>query len=163
MPVLSGYIPMRGELDPIPSLQRWPGNTCLPVVTGKGHALSFVEWSPGAPLTDGSFGTRIPAQGAALRPDIVIVPLLAFDRQLYRLGYGGGFYDRTLQDLRAGAGGHGGGGAGSVKRAERMRAVVAIGFACSELMVADLPRDSHDQPLDAIATPDGVIWPARPG
>jgi 5-formyltetrahydrofolate cyclo-ligase len=87
----------------------------------------------------GEFGALIPAAGAWIDPEVLIVPLLAFDARGFRLGYGGGFYDRTLQDLRA------------------KRPTFAVGFAFSAQQIAQVPIDQYDQRLDAIVTENGVM------
>jgi 5-formyltetrahydrofolate cyclo-ligase len=136
--ILSGYMPMRTEIDPLPAMAAHPGPVCVPVIVGKAQPLRFREWSPGCTMTPGEFGALIPADGAWLDPQILIVPLLAFDARGYRLGYGGGFYDRTLQALRA------------------RGPVLAIGFAFAAQEVAEVPIDDTDQRLDMIVTENGV-------
>ena len=134
--VISAYLPIRTEADPLPAMTALaPANRiAMPVVTGAGRPLAFREWRPGCALEPGPFRVMVPAEGAALTPDLLIVPLLAFDAALFRLGYGGGFYDRTLAALRA---------AGPV---------TALGFAYAAQEVAAVPRDATDQPLDAVVT-----------
>jgi len=139
--ILSGYMPMRTEIDPLPAMAGYSGRVCVPVIQGKGLPLKFREWSPRAEMVEGEFGARIPAAGDWLVPQVLIVPLLAFDRRGYRLGYGGGFYDRTLEGLRA---------AGPV---------TAIGFAWSAQEVAEVPIEPTDQLLDMIVTEHGAIHP----
>lgn len=139
MRALSGYMPMRTEIDPLPAMSAHQGPVCVPVIIGKGQALKFREWSPGCAMVPGEFGALIPAEGAWIEPEVLIVPLLAFDARGYRLGYGGGFYDRTLQALRA------------------RRPTLAIGFAFSAQEVAQVPIDENDQRLDAIITEQGAV------
>ena len=139
--VLSGYMPMRSEIDPLPAMAAHPGPVCVPVIVAKGQPLEFHRWIPGGDMIEGKFKALIPVAGDALAPRALIVPLLAFDIAGYRLGYGGGFYDRTLQSLRA------------------TGPVLAIGFAFDEQQIVEVPRDSTDQRLDAIITPSGVITP----
>ena len=136
---LSGYMPMRTEIDPLPAMAAHQGPVCVPVIIGKGQPLKFREWTPGCAMVPGEFGALIPAEGAWLEPDILIVPLLAFDARGYRLGYGGGFYDRTLQALRA------------------KRATHAVGYAFAAQHVSQVPIDHFDQRLDAIITEQGVV------
>ncbi len=115
--------------------------TALPVVAQKAAPLVFRAWSVGDPLVDGGFGTSVPApQASVVTPDVVFVPLLAFDDEGFRLGYGGGFYDRTLEKLRA-----------------EHEDVIAIGIAFSGQRVETVPRDPFDQPLDWVATEAGLI------
>lgn len=140
--VLSGYMAMRGELDPRAVMAGHPGPVCVPVITGKAQPLEFHRWTPESRMIEGPFGARIPEAEDALVPEVLIVPLLAFDHRGYRLGYGGGFYDRTLERLRA---------AGPV---------LAIGFAHDVQQVAEVPIETTDQRLDLIVTPDQVIRPA---
>lgn len=140
--VLSGYMPMRTEIDPLPAMAAHAaagGRVCVPVIPGKAVPLAFREWSPDCALEEGPFGARVPAAGDWLEPQVLIVPLLSFDRQLFRLGYGGGYYDRTLEGLRA------------------RGPVTAIGYAFAAQEVAEVPIEATDQPLDLIVTEDGVI------
>jgi len=136
--VLSGYIPMRTEIDPLPAMAAHQGLAGVPVIIGKGQALRFREWSPGVKMVEGSFKALIPEEGAWVVPEVLIVPLLAFDARGFRLGYGGGFYDRTLEGLRA------------------KGPVLAVGFAFSAQEVAVVPIDATDQRLDAVVTEKGV-------
>ncbi|MEQ9261422.1 MAG: 5-formyltetrahydrofolate cyclo-ligase, partial [Roseovarius sp.] len=100
---LSGYMPIRTEIDPVPAMEEAAahGRVGVPVIIGKGQPLKFSRWEPGCRLREGPFGAMIPEVDDFLEPEILIVPLVAFDRQGGRLGYGGGFYDRTLEMLRA--------------------------------------------------------------
>lgn len=93
---------------------------------------------PGCPLIEGTFKALIPAEGAWLEPEILIVPMLAFDARGYRLGYGGGFYDRTLEALRA------------------RRPTLAVGFAFDAQEMDEVPIESTDQRLDVMITESGV-------
>ena len=136
---LSGYMPMRTEIDPLHAMAAHQGTVCVPVITGKGQPLRFREWTPGCTMIAGEFGALIPADGAWIEPDVLIVPLLAFDARGYRLGYGGGYYDRTLQALRA------------------KRATIAVGYAFAAQRVLEVPIDENDQRLDAIITERGVV------
>lgn len=137
--VLSGYWPMRGEADPVPAMQGHDGPLCLPVVTGKGVPLVFRRWDGGA-LEPGPYGTSHPPESAGtITPRILIVPLAAFDRAGNRIGYGGGFYDRTLQMLRE---------RGVVQ-------AIGLAFAAQELPL--IPAEPFDQPLDLIVTDREVI------
>jgi 5-formyltetrahydrofolate cyclo-ligase len=115
------------------------GPVCVPVIPGPGMPLRFREWSPGCRMVAGAFGALIPAEGAWLEPQVLIVPLLSFDRRGYRLGYGGGFYDRTLERLRS------------------RGATLALGFAFAAQEVAEVPTEPTDQPLDAVLTETGLI------
>ena len=88
--VLSGYMPMRTEIDPLPAMAAHQGPVGVPVIIAKATPLRFREWSPGCRLVEGAFKALIPAEGAWVEPEVLIVPLLAFDARGYRLGYGGG-------------------------------------------------------------------------
>jgi 5-formyltetrahydrofolate cyclo-ligase len=135
---LAGYLPIRSEIDPVPVMAAWTGPVAVPVIEGPGLPLRFRRWSPAGPMTHGPFGILVPDADEELVPDVLIVPLVAFDGTGGRLGYGGGFYDRTLERLR---------GQGPV---------VAVGFAYAAQEAATLPRDATDQKLDAVVTETGV-------
>jgi 5-formyltetrahydrofolate cyclo-ligase len=139
---ISGFWPMGDEMDVTPLLAQLhaAGHPIgLPVVVKKGEPLIFRSWQPGQTLVSGGFGTEIPAPSAPeVVPDVLIVPLLAFDSNGYRLGYGGGFYDRTLHKLR---------GNGNAL-------AVGVGYAAQH--VVRVPRDEYDQPLDWIITEKGA-------
>lgn len=136
---LAGYLPIRSELDPVPVMAAHPGPVGVPVIDGPDRPLRFLAWRPGAALMPGAFGVPVPVGADDLVPQVLIVPLLAWDRQGYRLGYGGGFYDRTLAALRA---------AGPVW---------AVGLAYAAQEVAAVPHEPTDQRLDALACEDGLI------
>ncbi len=134
--VVAAYMPIRSEVDPRPAMQEMArhGLVCLPVIQGNGQALKFREWQPNCRLIEGPFGTQVPVGGDWQTPEVLIVPLVAFDRSGGRLGYGGGFYDRTLEGLRA---------AGPV---------LAVGFAYGAQEAGSLPLEPTDQNLDAVVT-----------
>ena len=138
---LAGYLPIRTEIDPLPSMAEASahGPVAVPVIQGNGHPLLFSRWTPDVPLRDGPFGVQVPQVDDFLTPQILIVPLVAFDATGGRLGYGGGFYDRTLEHLRA---------SGSV---------LAIGFAYDSQETAHLPLEATDQPLDMLVTQSRVL------
>lgn len=133
---LAGYMPMRTEIDPLPVMEAMAelGTVCVPVIEAKATPLKFARWTPGCELVDGTFGARIPADPQWITPEVVIVPLVAFDAAGNRLGYGGGFYDRTLEMLR---------------RTDHTR---AVGFAYDAQEADSLPLEATDQPLDAVVT-----------
>ena len=138
---VSGYLPIRSEASPLPAMHELflrNRRICVPVVGAEERPLRFREWSPDAELIQAEFGVMIPEHGAWLEPGILVVPLLAFDLGGYRLGYGGGFYDRTLAHLRG------------------LRPTVAIGFAFEAQRCRQVPSDSHDQKLDAAVTERGT-------
>lgn len=136
---IAGYAAIGSEADPSELLRQLDavGHVCsLPAVETRHAPLVFRRWRPGDPLLPGDHGTRAPSPEAPLcRPAIVLVPLLAFDGAGRRLGYGGGYYDRTLAALRSEGGG-----------------VVAVGVAFSAQEAQDLPEDEFDQRLDWIVT-----------
>jgi 5-formyltetrahydrofolate cyclo-ligase len=136
--VVSGFWPIKDEIDIRPLMVYLHGEGCqlaLPVVHGRGQRLSFRAWRPDEPLESGVFGTLQPSASCeTLEPDILLVPLLACDPEGWRLGYGGGFYDRTLEDLR------------------RRRKVTAIGVGFDHQFVPDVPHGADDQRLDWLLT-----------
>ena len=138
---LSGYMPIRTEIDPLPAMEEAAahGPVGVPVIQGSGQPLTFSRWEPGCTLKEGPFGAMIPEADDILEPEILIVPLVAFDRRGGRLGYGGGFYDRTLELLRS------------------RRPTLAIGFAYAAQEAENLPLEPTDQPLDMIVTESGVL------
>ncbi len=138
---LSGYLPIRTEIDPRAAMAEAAahGPVGVPVIQGTGLPLLFSRWTPDGPLRDGPFGAQVPESDDFFEPEILIVPLVAFTRAGGRLGYGGGFYDRTLERLRA------------------ARATLAIGFAFAAQEAGTLPQEPTDQPLDLIVTEAGII------
>jgi 5-formyltetrahydrofolate cyclo-ligase len=136
--VLSGYMPMRTEIDPLPAMAAHRGPVGVPVIDGPGLPLRFRQWTPGCALVEGPFKAMVPETGDWLEPEVLIVPLLAWDRAGYRLGYGGGFYDRTLERLRA------------------LRPTLAIGLAFAAQEVPEVPREATDQRLDHLVTERGL-------
>lgn len=141
--IVAGYRPIRSELDPTPAMQlaaRQGATLCLPAVTARDAPLVFRTWQPGDPLRIGAYRVEVPTRDQQCEPTVVIVPLLAWDRQGGRLGYGGGFYDRTLRELRS---------RGTI------RAAIGLAYAAQE--VAEVPRTSTDQLLDAVVTELEVI------
>jgi 5-formyltetrahydrofolate cyclo-ligase len=142
--ILGTYFPVRSEFDCLPLVRRMAEDgwrIALPVVKPN-SPLEYHEWKFGAPMENGPFGIPQPADGELLSPTALLVPLLAFDRHCFRLGYGGGHYDRTLETLRS------------------QHPVIAIGLAFDIQEVAEVPVCSYDQQLDWILTPSGAI-PAK--
>lgn len=135
---VSAFFPHISEIDTRSLLGRLAGEgwtTALPIVIAKGQPLEFRQWWPGAPTVTGVMGIpRPPDSSPLVEPDVLLVPMLAFDREGYRLGYGGGFYDRTLEKLRG------------------MKRTVAIGVAYAAQEVDSVPHDGHDQRLDFVMT-----------
>ncbi len=142
--IISGYWPIREEFDDMAILRRMSaaGYRCaLPYVDKKRHVLVFREWQPGAAMIAGPFQIPEPAPEAAeLSPTILLTPLLAYDSEGFRLGYGGGYYDGALAALRRAGG-----------------PVLAVGTAFSEQMVERVPHHNRDEQLDWIVTERGAI------
>lgn len=140
---VSGFHPHMSEISVLPLLARlvsmgW--TSCLPVVTGKGQPLVFRAWEPGDALVRGLWDIKVPNEDSdELVPGMLLVPMLAFDRHGHRLGYGGGFYDRTLEILR------------------KSRPVTAIGVAYAAQEMEHVPHGAHDAVLDAILTEAGSV------
>ncbi len=141
--IVSGFSAIKDEIDTSQLLARLAGEgfrLALPVMQGKGKPLVFRAWAPGDEMGSATWGIAEPLPSrAVLEPDVVLVPLLAFDAQGYRLGYGGGFYDRTLAGLRA------------------SKSIVAVGIAYDELEVDAVPHQGYDQPIDWVLTPSGPL------
>ena len=138
--MVAAYWPIRDELDVKPVLTRLMDDgqpVCLPVVVGDGLPLELRLWQPGAALYPSGFGTLAPDELAPIvEPDMILMPLLGFDKHGTRLGYGGGYYDRTLTRLT------------------KKPKLVGFAFALQEF--DHIPRDNHDVPLDAVVTENGV-------
>lgn len=145
--VVGGYWPLPGELDPRPLMEALAARgaaLALPVVVAPDAPLAFRGWSPGDRLESGPHGTAHPTPAAPLLvPTLLLVPLLAFDAKGFRLGFGGGYYDRTLAALRRGGG------------------VVAVGLAFAAQQSPALPSDPWDQPLDMVFTEEGLLTVVR--
>ncbi len=141
--VIAAYMAMRTEMDPTSAMTKLAerNRICVPVIVGKGQPLTFREWTPDCEMVDGPFGASVPAAGDWLEPEILIVPLVGFDTACNRLGYGGGFYDRTLERLRG------------------LRPTRAIGFAYATQRLDGLVVEPTDQLLDAVVTEAGIHRP----
>jgi 5-formyltetrahydrofolate cyclo-ligase len=141
--IVSGYMPMGGELDPRPLMRKLAdagAQLALPVVIARGLPLVMRAYAFGEPLVKGVWGIRVPPPEAAeVAPDILIVPLLAFDRAGNRLGYGAGYYDMTIAALRA------------------KKPVVAIGVAFAAQEVETVPTTPRDARLDLVLTENETI------
>jgi 5-formyltetrahydrofolate cyclo-ligase len=146
---VAGYWPLPAELDPRPALQSLAATghpLALPRMAGPAAPLAFHAWAWGEPLIRGGFAVMQPDPARPkVLPEVVLVPLLAFDGRCHRLGYGKGYYDRTLRTLRA---------AGGARRA------LGLAFALQE--VPEVPAAPFDEPLDAIVTERGLVRIARP-
>jgi 5-formyltetrahydrofolate cyclo-ligase len=141
--IVSGFMPMKSEINPLPLMKKLAAagvRLALPVIAGRGNPLLMRAWSVGEPLNAGVWGIREPtSQAAEVAPDILLVPLLAFDRTGHRLGYGGGYYDLTIGQLRG------------------RKAIVAIGLAYAAQEVAEVPATPRDAALDLVLTETEVI------
>lgn len=139
--VVSGFSSIQEEINPA-ALLHWLYREgfalALPVMEGRGRPLVMKSWTPGDGLKEVQWGILEPAvDKPEIEPDVLLVPLLAFDRRGYRIGYGGGFFDRTLQKLRA------------------KKPIIAVGIAYDELEVDAVPHASYDQRMDWVLTPSG--------
>jgi 5-formyltetrahydrofolate cyclo-ligase len=133
------YWPFKGEYDPralVRSLLKQGMQFALPVVVEKAQPLIFREWWPGMRMTPGIWDIPVPAEGNAVLPDTLLVPLLGFDEERYRLGYGGGYYDRTLAAIA--------------------RRPLTIGVGFEMLRLTTIHPQSHDIPMDLIITEQQV-------
>jgi len=136
--LIGAYWPFKGEYDPRPlmrALHAGGGRLALPVVVEKAMPMIFRLWWPGAPMMPGVWNIPVPAKGEAVSPDILLAPVVGFDGDNYRLGYGGGYYDRTLAAM-----------------ARRPR-TIGVGFERSR--IATVRPQQHDIPLDFIVTERG--------
>ena len=138
---IAGYLPIKTEIDPLSAMEEASAHSLVgvPVVQGNSKPLKFARWEPGCDLKKGPFDVQIPVNSYYFVPEVLIIPMVGFDRNGGRLGYGGGFYDRTLEHLRS------------------KHATLAIGFAYSEQEFENLPLDYTDQKLDIIITEKEII------
>lgn len=138
--IVAGYWRIKDEMDCQPILVRLMDQmqpVCLPVVLGDEQPLELRLWEQGTPLYEAGFGTLAPSELAPhVEPDVIVMPLLGFDSRGTRLGYGGGYYDRTLAKL-----------------GKRPR-LIGLAFSAQEL--SEIPHEPHDIPLDAVVTEKGV-------
>ncbi len=135
---LAGYWPMHGEPDPREAMARWHAagwSLALPAVRAREAPLCFVAWAPGDPVVAGLLGTTEPAHGRTVRPDVILVPCVGVDPRGYRLGYGGGFYDRTLAAMAA---------LGGVP--------LTIGVVDDFARTVGFEPRAHERPLDAVVS-----------
>ena len=138
---IAGYLPIKTEIDPLSAMEEASAHSLVgvPVIQGNSQPLKFSRWEPGCHLKKGPFDVQIPVNSYYFDPEVLIIPMVGFDRNGGRLGYGGGFYDRTLEHLRS------------------RQATLAIGFAYSEQEFENLPLDYTDQKLDIIITEKEII------
>lgn len=148
--VIGAYWPIKGEFDPLPALHRWKEDgelleqpqlrrIGLPVVDKQRQTLRFHAWHPGCPMEEDAFGIPKPKDTEAIVPTLLFVPCVGYAPGGYRLGYGGGFYDRTLALLRP--------------------RPFAVGLGFTQGYLDDFEPEEFDQPLDAILNDNGVVWP----
>jgi 5-formyltetrahydrofolate cyclo-ligase len=141
--VVSGFMPLKTEINPLPLMRKLAAQgarLALPVIVGRGKPLIMRAWDFGAPLNRGQWDIREPKpEAAAVEPDILLVPLLAFDRTGHRVGYGAGYYDMTITQLRA------------------RKPVMTAGLAFAAQEVPAVPATAHDAPLDLVLTEREVI------
>ena len=141
--IVSGFSPLKSEISPLPLMRKLAdggAQLALPVVAGKGKPLIMRRWGFGDPFVSGVWGIREPvAEAPEVDPDILIVPMLAFDRKGHRVGYGAGYYDMTITALRA------------------RKPVAAVGIAYAEQEVAQVPSTPRDARLDLVLTEREVI------
>jgi len=152
---IGAYWPIKGEFDPLPALHRWkedgelndaPQRRCiaLPVINKLHKTMTFHTWYPGCPMEDDAYGIPKPKDTEMVAPSLLFVPCIGYSAGGYRLGYGGGFYDRMLASL------------------EPRPFTVGLGFGVG--YVPDFEPEAHDIPLDAVLTDYGVAWPVdHPG
>ncbi len=136
--IVSGFSSMKTEINPISLMRKLSGmgaQLALPAITGRGRPLIMRAWSFGAPLKAGQWGIREPTEDAPeVAPDILIVPLACFDRAGHRIGYGAGYYDMTINALRA------------------KKKVIAIGLAFAVQEIPHVPATERDERLDLVLT-----------
>jgi 5,10-methenyltetrahydrofolate synthetase len=152
--VIGAYWPIKGEFDPLPALHRWkedgelldepqPRRIGLPVVDKVHQTLKFHAWFPGCPMEEDAYGIPKPKDTEVVVPTLLFVPCVGYGVGGYRLGYGGGFYDRTLAQLRP------------------KPYTVGLGFAAGFL--PDFEPEPHDVALETILNELGVVWPISLG
>jgi 5-formyltetrahydrofolate cyclo-ligase len=141
--VVSGFMPLKSEINPLPLMQKLAeqgARLALPRIVGRGSPLSMRAWEFGAALDRGQWGIREPqADAPEVDPDVLLVPLLAFDRAGYRIGYGAGYYDMTIKRLRG------------------LKTVTAVGLAFAAQEVREIPKTPRDERLDLVLTEHEVI------
>ncbi|HTK00824.1 MAG TPA: 5-formyltetrahydrofolate cyclo-ligase [Bordetella sp.] len=142
--VIAAYWPLPDEPDLRPLLSQWAEagiTVALPAVRGAGQPLEFRPWAPDAPMQEGAYGIQEPLAGATVTPELILVPTLGYTAHADRVGYGGGYYDRTLAALKA---------------AGHTFTTIGIAWTSGRLDDAHVP-EAHDVRLDAVLTPDGWV------
>ena len=141
--IVSGFMPLKSEINPLPLMKKLAeagARLALPKIAGRGKPLVMRAWAWGAPLDTGQWGIREPkAEYPEIDPDILLVPLLAFDRAGHRIGYGAGYYDMTIASLRS------------------RKAVTAVGIAFAAQEIPAVPATDRDARLDLVLTEKEVI------
>src|SRR5574343_1222177 len=151
--VIGAYWPIKGEFDPLPALFRWQEagmeadaagaiqrrRIGLPVINKVDKTLTFYTWYPGCPMEEDAYGIPKPKDTEVIQPTLLFVPCVGFGPGGYRLGYGGGFYDRTLATLQP--------------------KPYTVGLGYTQGYLPELEPEPHDVPLDAILNDNGVVWP----
>ena len=142
--VIAVYMPINTELDLQPTiikLRRLGKKICLPLIISPNSPLKFKVWSEATKLVAGKFNVLVPVSGEIIEPDLILCPLLSFDSKGFRLGYGGGFYDRTITYF-----------------SER-KSLFTIGCGYSQQLSQEcLPKDEYDKSLDAVVTEIGITF-----
>jgi 5,10-methenyltetrahydrofolate synthetase len=150
--VIGAYWPIKGEFDPLPALHRWKEDgelldepqlrrIGLPVVDKMHKTLKFHAWYPGCPMEEDAYGIPKPKDTEVIVPTLLFVPCVGYGPGGYRLGYGGGFYDRTLASLQP--------------------RPYTVGLGFTHAFLDELEPEPHDIALDAILNDNGVVWPFR--
>ena len=148
--VIGAYWPIKGEFDPLPALHRWKEDgelldepqlrrIGLPVVDKLHGTLKFHAWFPGCPMEEDAYHIPKPKDTEVIHPTLLFVPCVGYGTGGYRLGYGGGFYDKTLAELKP--------------------KPFTVGLGFTHAFVDDFEPEPHDEPLDAILNENGVVWP----
>lgn len=151
--VIGAYWPIKGEFDPLPALFRWQEagleedaraaqrqrRIALPVVNKVDKTLTFHTWFPGCPMEEDAYGIPKPKDTEVVQPGLIFVPCVGYGPGGFRLGYGGGFYDRTLAQIQP--------------------KPFTVGLGYDFAWLSDLQPEIHDVPLDAILTDAGAMWP----
>ena len=141
--IVSGFMPMRSEINPLPLMRKLAAQgaqLALPVIQGRGKPLLMRAWGFGAPLEARQWGIKEPTDDApVVDPDVLLVPLACFDRAGHRVGYGAGYFDKTIRALRA------------------KKSVTAVGLAFAAQEIARVPATEFDEPLDLVLTEREVI------
>ena len=148
--VIGAYWPIKGEFDPLPALHRWKEDgelqgeaelrrIGLPVVDKLHGTLKFHAWFPGCPMEEDAYGIPKPKDTEVVTPTLLFVPCVGYGLGGYRLGYGGGFYDKTLAALKP--------------------RPYTVGLGYANAFVLDFKPEPHDVPLDALLNEQGVVWP----